>query len=212
MGAKKIILFLFLLGASFLQGQTPGLNYQAVILNTSEIEIPGTNVKENQVPLGLEDVTFRFSISNKNKIEYIEEQTVTTDASGMVSLIVGEGTPISATFNDIVWDGKEKYLNVEIDILSNNDGFIFLDAQKILYIPPPANDDISSISIEQVVVTAVDGQLLFTTPLPITDIQKIDIYRNGARISFTVINATTIQIDKEAICYLGDEIRIVQLK
>ena len=209
---KKIILFLFLLGASFLQGQTPGLNYQAVILNTSEIEIPGTNVKENQLPLGLEDITFRFSISNKNNIEYSEEQTVTTDASGMVSLIVGEGTPISATFNDIVWDGKEKYLNVEIDILSNNDGFIFLDAQKILYIPPPTNDDISSISIEQVVVTAVDGQLLFTTPLPITDIQKIDIYRNGVRVSFTMINATTIKINEEATCYQGDEIRIVQLK
>jgi hypothetical protein len=209
MGAKKLILFLFLLGASFLQGQTPGLNYQAVILNTSEIEIPGTNVKENQVPLGLEDVTFRFSISNENKIEYIEEQTVTTDASGMVSLIVGEGTPISATFNDIVWDGEEKYLNVEIDILSNNDGFIFLDAQKILYIPPPIRNNTTT---EQDVITAIDGQLLFTTPLPITDIRKIDVYRNGARISFTQINATTIQIDKEATCYLGDEIRIVQLE
>ena len=211
MAAKKIILFLFLLGASFLQGQTPGLNYQAVILNTSEIEIPGTNVKENQVPLGLEDVTFRFSISNKNNIEYIEEQTVTTDASGMVSLIVGEGTPISATFNDIVWDGEEKYLNVEIDILSNNDGFIFLDAQKILYIPHNAFNN-SATATEQFVITAVDGQLFFTTPLPITDIQKIDVYRNGARISFTQINATTIQIEKEATCYLGDEIRIVQLK
>ena len=210
MGAKKIILFLFLLGASFLQGQTPGLNYQAVILNTSEIEIPGTNVKENQVPLGLEDVTFRFSISNKNKIEYIEEQTVTTDASGMVSLIVGEGTPISATFQDIVWDGKLKYLNIEIDILNNNDGFIFLDTQKILYIPTPIANSITST--EQFVVNAVDGQLLFTTPLPITDIRKIDVYRNGARISFTQINGTTIQIDKEAICYEGDEIRIVQLK
>ena len=210
MVAKKLILFLFLLGASFLQGQTPGLNYQAVILNTSEIEIPGTDVKENQVPLGLEDVTFRFSISNKNNIEYIEEQTVTTDASGMVSLIVGEGTPISATFNDIVWDEEEKYLNVEIDILSNNDGFIFLDAQKILYIPPPIRNN--TTSTEQFVITAVDGQLFFRTPLPITDIQKIDVYRNGARISFTQINATTIQIDKEATCYLGDEIRIVQLK
>lgn len=209
MAAKKIILFLFLLGASFLQGQTPGFNYQAVILNTSEIEIPGTNVKENQVPLGLEDITFRFSISNKNNIEYIEEQTVTTDASGMVSLIVGEGTPISATFNDIVWDGEEKYLNVEIDILSNNDGFIFLDAQKILYIPPPIRNNTTT---EQDVITAVDGQLLFTTPLPITDIRKIDVYRNGARISFTQIDATTIQIDKEATCYLGDEIRIVQLE
>lgn len=212
MGAKKIILFLFLLGASFLQGQTPGFNYQTVILNTSEIEIPGTNVKENQVPLGLEDITFRFSISNKNAIEYIEEQTVTTDAGGMVSLIVGEGTPISATFNDIVWDGKEKYLNVEIDILSNNDGFIFLDAQKILYIPHPTSNNNTITATEQFVVIAVDGQLLFTTPLPITDIQKIDVYRNGARISFTRINGTTIQIDKEAICYQGDEIRIVQLK
>ena len=209
MAAKKIILFLFLLGASFLQGQTPGFNYQAVILNTSEIEIPGTNVKENQVPFGLEDITFRFSISNKNNIEYIEEQTVTTDASGMVSLIVGEGTPISATFNDIVWDGEEKYLNVEIDILSNNDGFIFLDAQKILYIPPPIRNNTTT---EQDVITAVDVQLLFTTPLPITDIRKIDVYRNGARISFTQIDATTIQIDKEATCYLGDEIRIVQLE
>ena len=212
MGAKKIILFLFLLGASFLQGQTPGFNYQTVILNTSEIEIPGTNVKENQVPLGLEDITFRFSISNKNAIEYIEEQTVTTDAGGMVSLIVGEGTPISATFNDIVWDGKEKYLNVEIDILSNNDGFIFLDAQKILYIPHPTSNNNTITATEQFLVIAVDGQLLFTTPLPITDIQKIDVYRNGARISFTRINGTTIQIDKEATCYQGDEIRIVQLK
>ena len=127
MECKKIILFLFLLVTSFLHGQTQGLNYQAVILNTSEIEIPGTNVKENQVPLGLEDITFRFSVSNKDEIEYIEEQTVTTDASGMVSLIVGEGTPIRATFQDIVWDGKLKYLNIEIDILNNNDGFIFLD-------------------------------------------------------------------------------------
>ena len=212
MECNKIILFIFLLGASFLQGQKPGFNYQALIINNAEIEIPGTNVKENQVPLGLEDITFRFSISNKNAIEYIEEQTVTTDAGGMVSLIVGEGTPISATFNDIVWDGKEKYLNVEIDILSNNDGFIFLDAQKILYIPHPTSNNNTITATEQFVVIAVDGQLLFTTPLPITDIQKIDVYRNGARISFTRINGTTIQIDKEATCYQGDEIRIVQLK
>ena len=70
----------------------------------------------------------------------------------------------------------------------------------------------NNTTTEQDVITAVDGQLLFTTPLPITDIRKIDVYRNGARISFTQIDATTIQIDKEATCYLGDEIRIVQLE
>ena len=207
---KKIILFLFLLGASFLQGQTPGFNYQAVILNTSEIEIPGTNVKENQLPLGLEDITFRFSISNKNNIEYSEEQTVTTDASGMVSLIVGEGTPISATFNDIVWDGEEKYLKVEIDILSNNDGFIILDEQKILYIPPPIRN--STTAAKEFITIAVDNQKVFTTPSSIYDYRKIDVYRNGARISFTIKGANTIQIDKGITCYQGDEIRIVQIE
>ena len=213
MGAKKIILFLFLLGASFLQGQTPGLNYQAVILNTSEIEIPGTNVKENQVPLGLEDIIIRFSVSNENEIEYIEEHTVTTDAGGMISLIVGEGTPISATFNDIVWDGKEKYLNVEYDVLSNNEGFTFLDTQQILYIPHPhdGGDQRPLISREhQKIKIAKNNQLQFTTPVIIDDIQKIDVYRNGARISFRKIGPDMIELELEAKCYEGDEIRIIQ--
>lgn len=375
----KILLLLFLLSMSFLHAQTPGLNYQALILNSEEIQIPGTDVRENQVPLGLEDVTLRFSISNENGVEYIEEQTVTTDENGMVSLIVGEGVPISSTFSNILWDGKLKYLNVEIDILSNNKGFIFLDSQKILYIPHPSNgtsgvlmvstldslsppyrngdlvwvenfganenptlmiyngtewipvsndydptnelglvvvadtttrdaqftnpkigdqvwnetcgcievfdgrfwvstnqitinasnglyvtelkgiklggilDEPTSITTsptntlaikelqestsindkimvveentgilkkqsassiirqKQVVLTAVNGQLRFTTPLPITTINKIDIYRNGARIAFSIINTNTIEVEPEAQCYAGDEIRIVQI-
>ena len=379
MKVKHKILLLLLLITSFLCAQTPGLNYQALILNSAEIEIPGTDVKENQVPLGLEEIILRFSIENENGVEYIEEHTVTTDENGMVSLIVGEGTPISSTFNDIVWDGKLKYLNVEINILSNNEGLIFLDNQKILYIPHPTNgtsgvlvvdtldslgpppygngdliwvenfganenptlmiydgtnwvpvsddfdptnefglivvedaiardtqfnpaiigdqvwnqacgcvevydgtnwvstnttttnasnglykdgnaiklggdlaeptvintdatntlaiknleeststdDEImileqgtgvlkkrplsSLVQQKQVVLTATDGQLRFVTPLPISSIDKLDVYRNGARISFIMINATTIELEPEAICYAGDEIRIVQV-
>lgn len=376
---KKIFAFSFFMTVSVINAQTPGLNYQALILNSEEIQIPGTNVKENQVPLGLEDVTLRFSISNKDGVEYIEEQTVTTDENGMVSLIVGEGVPISNLFSDIVWDGKLKYLNVEIDIISNNNGFIFLDSQKILYIPHPTNgtstvqivgsleyltppyangdlvwahsygpngnptlmifngtdwvpvsDDFdptnelgllvaeddtdretlfnpavvgdqvwnqtcgciqvfdgtnwistnntsnlnvsngitktgdniklggtltepttiiadptntiaikgleesssssdkivvadpttgvlktkslsSSVKQQQVILTATNGQLQFTTPLPISNIDKIDVYRNGARINFVMVNATTIELEPEAICYDGDKVRIVQL-
>lgn len=59
-------------------------------------------------------------------------------------------------------------------------------------------------------ITAVDGQRLFSPPLSITDDQKINVYRNGVRIDFTVLNTTTIEIESEAICYLDDEIRIVQ--
>ncbi|MCL7763495.1 hypothetical protein MPF19_08730 [Polaribacter sp. Z014] len=134
---NKFLLFLFLLSSTIVLGQTPGFNYQALILNTEEIQIPGTNVSENSVPLGLEDISLRFTITNEAGIEYIEEHIITTDENGMVSVIVGEGDPISFTFEDIYWDGKIKHLNVELNVFSNNQGYVFLDTQKILYIPHP---------------------------------------------------------------------------
>lgn len=374
---KKILFLLFFINAAFLCAQTPGLNYQAIVLNNTTIEIPGTDVKESQVPLGLEEVVFRFTITNEDGIEYIEEHSVITDKNGMVSLIVGEGTPTLFNFDDINWDGELKYLNVEIDILKNNEGFTFLDSQKILSIPgsskgsqttivksidlisppnkkgdlswveehgpnnnptlvifngtdwvpvtkdfDPTNElavpvvanaanrdtqfnpavagdqvwnqtcgclevfdgnnwvainnnslaaingvhtlnnkirlggDLNSpteintsatntlaiknleestatedqvvvinkdtgvlkkkkwptmLSQEQVVFTAADGQLRFATPKPIMDTNKIDVYRNGARIGFVQVDATTIELEPEAICYAGDEVRIVMI-
>jgi len=375
----NILSLLFIMSASFIYAQTPGFNYQALILNNEEIQIPGTDVKENNVPLGLAEVTFRFSITNENSTEYIEEQTIVTDEYGMVSLIVGEGTPVRSSFRDIDWDGKLKYLIVELDILNDNEGFVLLDRQRILYIPHPSNgssavfivetlaaltppyglgdlawvknyrnngiptlmifngadwipatndsdtsdefglivvadelerntlfnpvmigdqvwnqacncievfngttwvstntitttvsngisldgetiklggdlneptfintsatntlaitgleestsvnDDVvvleegtgvlkkkslsSLLDRTEVILTAVDGQRLFPTPLPITSVAKLDVYRNGSRISFIMINATTIELEAEAICYKGDKIRIVQLR
>lgn len=64
---------------------------------------------------------------------------------------------------------------------------------------------------EQVVFNAANGQTQFTAPLNITDLDKIDVYRNGARVSFSLINATTIELEAEAACFEGDEIRIVQI-
>ena len=76
------------------------------------MQIPGTNAVQNQVPLSSEDVTLRFTITNDAGIEYTEEHLVTTDENGMVSLIVGEGTPIDYTFDDIIWDGKDDFNEV----------------------------------------------------------------------------------------------------
>lgn len=313
---KIILAFLLLIIANTISAQTPGFNYQALILNSSEIEIPGTNVQPGKIPLGLEDIILRFTITNTNGIEYTEEHTLTTDENGMVSVIVGEGTPTNYTFENIRWDGKIKYLDVELNILNKNEDFVFLDTQKILYLPnrtklavvinnaqryldfinPEAGDAVwnescnciqifngliwvSKISNgvngltkakgtlelggtlikpteittntvntfalkglqistnendqiivldritgvlkqkptsdvirqEQVVVKATDGQLRFTTPHPITNAGKIQVFRNGAIIAFTLINTTTIEIELEAICYKNDEIRIVQL-
>ena len=138
---NKILLFLFLLTNTIVLGQTPGFNYQALILNNEEIQIPGTDVSKNNTPLSLENISLRFTITNNAGIEYTEEHDIKTDENGLVSIIVGEGTPINFTFADINWDGKLKYLNVELNILNNNDGFVFLDSQKILYIPHQINEN-----------------------------------------------------------------------
>ena len=375
---RKIWLFLFLMTSTIVLGQTPGFNYQALILNNEEVQIPGTDFTKKKIPLSLEDITLRFTITNDVGIEYTEEHTITTDENGMVSVIVGEGTPINFTFEDINWDGKLKYLNVELNIISNSEGFVFLDTQKILYIPHPSNgtgnvrivntleeltppynlgdliwitnfgpnnnptlliwdgnnwipvnedydptnelglvvvtDDnerdtqfaravdgdqvwnksckciqvfndpnwvsittlalngltkidntiklggtlteatilktnttntlaiegldestdnedlfvvidkntgvlryqkaptISTVSQKkELIIYATDGQIEFPTPLNITNVEKINVYRNGINISFTALNTNTIKLEPEAVCYENDKIRIVQL-
>ena len=381
---NKIILFLFLMTSTFVLAQTPGFNYQALILGEQQIQIPGTDITNSNVALTSEKIILRFTITNEEEIEYIEEHTITTDENGMVSLIVGDGIPISYKFSNINWDGKLKYLKVELNILSNDLGFLLLDNQKILYVPQPVNtstttigygnvkivnsinditppynlgdlvwitnyganentslliwngnnwlpvnedydaeneigliivddnldrarkflkpktgnrvwnkaskclqifDDNSWISIttkatnglnfkndlvklggtltepteisidaintlaikglqlsnndgdqvvlvdkntgvlkqvplnsfasntksKEVIVFAIDGQLEFSTPLNITNKEKINVFRNGINIDFSVINNTTIKLEPEAICYNNDKIKIVQL-
>ena len=210
---KIILFFISFIYANILIAQTPGFNYQALILNSSKILIPGTDVQLGEVPLSLEEIKLRFTITNEFEIEYTEEHAITTDENGMVAVIVGEGTRITNFFKDINWDGKPKFLNVELNIPSDNTRFSFLDTQKILFIPQPSNiNSINSLAEqEQVVIIATDGQLQFTTPLPITNEDNIKVFRNGAFVAFRAINANTIEIEPEAICYKNDKIRIVQL-
>ena len=66
------------------------------------------------------------------------------------------------------------------------------------------NSEIETITI------AINGQDEFSTPLTITNPNKLNVYRNGVKIGFTVMNTTTIKLETEAVCYQNDEIRIVQ--
>lgn len=69
----------------------------------------------------------------------------------------------------------------------------------------------SSLFQEEVVlIIANTGQTQFTTPLMITDVKKVNVYRNGVRIDFTAIDNSTIELETEIFCYQNDEIRIVQ--
>ena len=71
---------------------------------------------------------------------------------------------------------------------------------------------LSTLFQEEVTLTiaANDGQSQFATPFPIESPTKVNVYRNGVRIGFTVLNTTQVELEAAAICYQGDEIRIVQ--
>ncbi len=371
---KITVAFLFFILSTVAYSQTPGFNYQALILDNTEVEIPGEAITSKR-PLALENVIMRFSIESTNTILYTETHDVVTDENGMISVIVGEGVPVTSTFDQIAWDGELKYLNVEINIVRNNEGFTLLDSQKIVYLPqeipenttkivyslndltephdigeivlvknynatnqavfviwngeewlavsgdsspiienailqvanavdrdnqfpnPEIGDQVwnrscscvqvfngtswistsnisalngvtkngdiiklggaltepteittspnntlaiknleesnleedlfvkidattgvlkrstvsSVVKQEEAIIYATNFQLNFTTPLPITDPKKIDVYRNGVKIDFTVLNNSTIKLEQDAICYENDKIRIVQL-
>jgi len=59
------------------------------------------------------------------------------------------------------------------------------------------------------ITAANNGQLQFNLTLFTDD--KVNVFRNGVRIGFTIINNNTIEVEPEAICFQGDEIRVVQL-
>lgn len=62
---------------------------------------------------------------------------------------------------------------------------------------------------KSLVTVVTNGQTIFNTPDPVTDINKISLYRNGVMISFTLNNTNSIAA--ELPCVVGDEIRIIQL-
>jgi len=57
-----------------------------------------------------------------------------------------------------------------------------------------------------------NNQKRFVTPNVITDIKKIQVYRNGINVEFTQVDDTHIDLEAQAACYVDDEIKIIQLK
>src|SRR5690606_12476228 len=138
---KKLLLFLLLIAASF-QGfsQTPGISYQAVILNPNTKELPGAHAQTSI--LANRKVAIRFTIINESfQQEYQEYHQTNTEAYGMINLLIGHGTRIGASyFEDILWNGLSKKLKVDIDLSGSGNNYTVLSEQELTFIPQPALD------------------------------------------------------------------------
>ena len=167
-----ITLLVFATGALF--AQTDGMSYQAVIINPNIQEIPGVDVSGNILPDTT--VSIRFTIIDSNNlVEYQEMQTTTTDAYGMINLIIGQGESSTGSFLEILWDGKQKNLKVEIKFdgtYTYND----LSNQILLFTPYALHRDI--IATGDLVVdgtTTLNSSLTVANATPTILTGKLDV-------------------------------------
>jgi hypothetical protein len=133
---KKIFLLVVLL-VSLIGYSQNGISYQALILNPAGEELPGVN--NSNAPLSNKLICLKFSILDSNaRIEYLETHTVTTDAHGIVNLIIGTGDQIggyASSFADVVWNNTPKNLKVDLDVRANCTYFIEISNQPFTYVP-----------------------------------------------------------------------------
>ena len=142
---KRIfILLLFVSSLGF--SQSSGITYQAVIYNPNGEELPG--VDNPYAPLTNQNICLQFGILDADgNVEYQEQVQVTTDAFGMVNLLIGTNTQTggyAADFAGIEWSADAKFLKVDLDIKGNCTDFEQLSNQPFTYVPfayySPASD------------------------------------------------------------------------
>jgi hypothetical protein len=137
-----LLLFISSLGFS----QSSGITYQAVIYNPNGEELPG--VDGPYAPLTNQDVCLQFGIVDADgSVEYQEQVQVTTDAFGMVNLLIGTNTQTggyAADFAGVEWSADAKFLKVDLDIRGSCSNFEQLSNQPFTYVPfayySPASD------------------------------------------------------------------------
>jgi len=105
---KKLITILaaVLLTASVFAQAPQKMSYQAVIRNTSNALVTST-------PVGM-----RISVlqgSSTGTAVYVETQTPSTNANGLVSLEIGTGTAFTGTFASINWASGPYFIKTETD-------------------------------------------------------------------------------------------------
>jgi uncharacterized protein (TIGR02145 family) len=104
---KKLITLLLLLSGLSSQAQVPEkFNYQAVIRNGSGVVMAN------------EAMTIQIAIIQEavgNTPVYIETHVATTNAFGMVNLMIGDGTIVSGIFSSIDWANGPYFLKILVN-------------------------------------------------------------------------------------------------
>jgi len=135
--SNKTILFLCILNCAFVfaQDERNGISYQALIINSNEVELPGAN--QTNTPLRNQKICLQFSlIDEMGTYEYIEHVVTTTDSYGMVNVVIGTGDAVgSSSWSDVEWSAAMKTLKVDFDMTAQCSSFQELSLQQLTAVP-----------------------------------------------------------------------------
>ncbi|RVU25988.1 hypothetical protein EOJ36_06120 [Sandaracinomonas limnophila] len=113
---QLILLLLFCNSFVFAQTNSKGINYQAVVLDPKQIDVPGVAITGQ--PLASGNVCVKFSILKGQSLEYEETQQTKTDEYGLINLTIGAGQATSnskaITFDDLKWGSTTFALSVSV--------------------------------------------------------------------------------------------------
>jgi len=134
---KLLLLALSALTIVQLFGQTQGISYQAVIIDKNAQEVPGADISGNILPNHA--LLVRFTILDAaGTIDYQEEHSTSTDAYGMINLIIGKGIQTASSpkvFTEIDWDGASKDLKVDVSVSQTDVFYTDFSNQELNFVP-----------------------------------------------------------------------------
>ena len=125
---KKTSLFfvgVLLCIAAFAQTVPHSISYQAVARSTSGTVVPNTT---------LSVIASILNNSPTGTVAYSEKFSVSTNQYGLFTMHLGQGTPVTGTFDGISWGGSSHWLKIEIDF-ANTGLFTLLGTSELLSVP-----------------------------------------------------------------------------
>ena len=123
-----------------------GIPYQAAARNSSGAILATTLI------------TVRFSIRESTvtgAITYRETHSVTTNAVGMFSATLGQGTPVSGTFAGIDWGTNAKFLQVEL--ATSGSSYTDMGTQQMMSVPYSLNAGSLQLTVSSIGDTLYSG-------------------------------------------------------
>ena len=124
---KKICTVLTgILFVALAMAQTPEkMSYQAVVRDAN-----GNLINNQQI--GMQVSVLQGSISGT--AIYVETQTPSSNANGLVSIEIGTGSIISGSFSSIEWGSSQFFMKVETD-LSGGVNYTIVSTSELLSVP-----------------------------------------------------------------------------